>query len=307
MRAATFVSLLLATASPVITINTAVAQTQSPTKIASTVLVTVNGQQLTQGMVNSVIEVGEFLADHKFSQAEKSWFRDAAIKDFRQNPTDEIRGYRNVEKILSAIRKDSQNPVNLAYGRAKLMTDIYLQLLAKNEVNKPSIMTIVYKYSPVLFADPRNNFVVTKRTIDSLYASNNFVAQLAGKPTQTPNYQGIAQYLHQNYYKNLSAQQKKSLAIAESRWVILQQQWSKASPQTRQNVSVFINKHLQRGIKISSIARYLEDSVTGENTKSANGFDNPALYPIATELGRQKNVILQDTLDFYNGATMWGE
>lgn len=150
MRAATFATLLLATASPAIIDNTAVAQTQSSTKIASTVLATVNGQQLTQGMVDSIIEVGEFLADHKFSQAEKSWFRDVAIKDFRENPTEEIKGYRGVSQIISEIRKNSQNPLNLASGREKLMADIYLHLLAKNEVNKPSIMTIVFKYSPII-------------------------------------------------------------------------------------------------------------------------------------------------------------
>ncbi|MEM9928141.1 MAG: hypothetical protein AAF915_31235, partial [Cyanobacteria bacterium P01_D01_bin.50] len=188
MRAATFIILLLATASPAIISNTAIAQTQSSTKIASTVLATVNGQQLTQGMVDSAIEVGEFLAGHKFSQADKRWYRDVVIKEFRQNPTDKIEGYMNLKQILSSIRRDSQNPVKLAYGREHLMADIHLHLLAKNQVNTPSLMTIVYKYSPVIYANPKHKLVITKRTIDSLTASHNLVAKIAGKSVVKPDY-----------------------------------------------------------------------------------------------------------------------
>ncbi len=267
MRAATFTILLLTTASPVITINTAVAQTQSSTKIASTVLATANGQQLTQSMVDSVIEVGEFLAGQKFSQAEKSWFRGVAIKEFRENTTEEMQGYRNITQILSEIRKYSQNPLNLAHGRETLMTNIYLNLLAKNELNKPSIMTIVYKYSPVIFADPGNNFVVTKRTIDSIYAPINFVARLAGRPIQTPKYQAMAQGFPQ-YYKTVSPQRRKNWATAESRWVRFQTAWSKSSPQQKQKIVAFVRKQLQAGHDEGNIAGYLLHNANSQNTAS---------------------------------------
>ena len=116
MRAATFAILLLATASPVITINTAVAQTQSSTKIASTVLATVDGQQFTQSMVNSAIELGEFLADQKFTTAEKRWIIDSEVKMFRNNPNGEMQAYRLIGQILSQI-KQLRNPVKLAQAR----------------------------------------------------------------------------------------------------------------------------------------------------------------------------------------------
>lgn len=265
IRAITFVSLLLATASPAITINTAVAQTQSSTKIASTVLVTVNGQQLTQSMVDSVIEVGEFLADHKFSAADKHWFKDLAIKEFRKNPTEEIQGYKIFAQLVARMKPHLGNPVTLAYEREKLISGVYLDLLAKNEVNKPSFMTIVYKYSPVLFVDPENNFVVTKRTIDSIYAPSNFVKQLVGRPIQTPNYQAMAQGFPQ-YNRTLSPQKRKNLATAESRWVRLQTAWSKSSPQQKQQITAFINKQLQAGHDEGDIAAYLLRNVNSQNT-----------------------------------------
>ena len=267
MRAVTFTILLLSTASPVITINTAVAQTQSSTKIASTVLATANGQQLTQGMVDSGIKIGEFVAGQKFSQEDKRWIKELLIKNFHQNPNNTMQGYRFTEQILSEMKKYSQNPVRLALGRERLFRHVYFHDLAKNQVNQPSIMTIVYKYSPVIFADPGNNFVVTKRTIDSIYAPINFVAQSAGRPTQTPNYQGMAQGFPR-YYKTISAHQKKNWATAESRWVRFQTAWSKSSPQQKQKIAAFINKQLKAGHDEGNIAGYLLHNANSQNTAS---------------------------------------
>lgn len=192
MRAVTFAILLLATASPAITIDTAVAQTQSSTKIASTVLATVNGQRLTQGMVDWYIEHGEFLAGHKFSQAEKSWYTDLKIKHFRKFTDEEIQDYKVMEEISRMHKQllNQGNPVKFARLRENIMTTNHLRLLAKNKVNTPSLMTIVYKYSPVLYANPKHKLVITKRTIDSVTASRNLVAKIAGKPLVKPDYRG---------------------------------------------------------------------------------------------------------------------
>lgn len=267
MRAITFAALMLATASSIVVNNTAVAQIQRPTKIASTVLATVNGQQLTQSMVNSAIELGEFMAGHKFTAAEKQWIINSEVKMFRNNPSEEIQAYRQIAQILSQI-KQSRDPVQLAQVRENLMANIYLTLLQNNHVNTPSTWTIVYKYSPVIFADPKNNFVVTKRTLDSIYAPVNFVAQLTGRPSQTPNYQGMAQGFPQ-YNQKLHPQQRKNWATAESRWVRLQSEWSKASPQQRQKIVALINQQLQAGKKEGDIAGYLLRTVHGEN-RTAN-------------------------------------
>ena len=261
MRAATFTILLLATASPAIINNVVVAQTQSPTKIASTVLATANGRQLTQGMVNSVLEVGEFIADHKFSAAEKRWFTDLAIKDFRKNTDEEMKGYKNLEKILMQI-KQLRNPVKLAQARENLLANIYLSLLQNNEVNTPSIWTIVYKYSPVLYANPKYKFVVTKRTIDSVTASHNLVAKIAGKPAVKPDYRGWKQAFEKENLKDFSPEAIKNLAKAESRWVGLQVSLSKASPRQRRKIVNYIKQSMQqRGTTMHNIATVLESQV----------------------------------------------
>lgn len=269
MRAATFTALMLATVSPAMINSTAVAQVQRPTKIASTVLVTANGYQLTQSMVDSAIQVGEFLADHKFSAAEKRWVKEFLVESFRKNPVGIVQENKFVRQVISDIKKHSRSPINLALGRERLFANIYLSKLANNTVNQPSIMTIVYKYSPVIFADPRNNFVVTKRTIDSIYAPINFVAQLAGRPPQTPNYKGMAQGFPK-YNKTLHPLRRKNWATAESRWVRLQLEWSKASPQQRQKIVALINQQLQVGKDEGDIAGYLLRTVNGENQTASS-------------------------------------
>ncbi|AFY53042.1 hypothetical protein Riv7116_0439 [Rivularia sp. PCC 7116] len=269
MRTITFAALMLATASPVIVNNTAVAQVQRPTKIASTVLATVNGQQLTQSMVNSAIEVGEFLAGQKFTAADKQWVRDLLIKGFRDNSVEFMQGYRLVEEVLPGIKKHSQNPLKLAYGREKLFANIYLSNLANNSLNKPSIMTVVYKYSPVIYVDPTYKIVVTKRTVDAMNASSKFVAQLAGTSVRNPTYEGWARGLQRTRSGFSSANVRKSFATAESRWVRLQQAWSNTPPQERQKAVALINKYFQRGHKIHNIAREFENIANGEN-RTAN-------------------------------------
>lgn len=261
MRAATFVSLLLATALPAITINTAVAQAQSPTRIASTVLATVNGQQLTQVMVNWYIEFGEFLAGHKFSEAEKRWYTDLKIKHFRKNANEEMQGYKEIKKILTQIRQ-LRNPIKLAQAREKFMAGIHLNRLANNRVNEPSPMTIVYKYSPVLYTNPKYKVVVTKRTVDSMNVSRNLVAKIVGKPLEKPNYKQWTQMLQQLDFKALSPKTINHIATAESRSVTLQVALSKASPRQRRKITNHIKQLMQqRGTTLSNIARNLESEV----------------------------------------------
>ncbi len=257
MRAATFTALMLATALPAIVNNTAVAQVQRPTKIASTVLATVNGQQLTQSMVDSKITFYEFIVDHNFTAADKRWLTDLEIKNFRNNPSEEIQAYRQIAQTLRQL-KQSRDPVEIAYNRENLMAKLHLSQLANN---------IMYKYLPVIYTNPKYKIVITKRTVDSLFASNNFVAQLAGRPSTTPNYEGLAQYFRQLDYT--SAITTRNLAKAESRWVRLQVAWSKASPQTQQQVVADIRQQVQRGRGTDHIARNLESRVTGVSN------DNP--------------------------------
>ncbi|MGB3636292.1 MAG: hypothetical protein WBA39_01675 [Rivularia sp. (in: cyanobacteria)] len=101
-----------------------------------------------------------------------------------------------------------------------------------------------------------------------MYAPINFVEQLAGRPPSTPNYQGMAQGFPQ-YNQKLHPLQRKNWATAESRWVRLQLEWSKASPQQRQKIVALINQELQAGKDEGDIAGHLLRTVHGEN-RTAN-------------------------------------
>ena len=123
-------------------------------------------------------------------------------------------------------------------------------------------MTIVFKYSPVFYTNPKFKIVITKRTLDSLHASTNFVAKVTGKPLDAPNYKRTTQIFEQSDFKTYSPEQMRNLATAESRWVGLREALPKASPQQRRKIINYIKQSMQkRGRTIHNIARSLESEV----------------------------------------------
>ena len=255
---AIFAALILAIASPVIASNTVV-QTKNYKILTSKVLATVNGQKLTQRMVDTHIEFGEFLANHEFTAAEKLWVTEIQVKDFKNNPSEELQGYKSIEEIATGIRKFSKEPIKLTRIREKLILYIHLSRLKENQVNKPSIMTIVYKYSQVIFADPKHRIVVTKRAIDALYVSENFLAKLVGEPLKIADYKSLSQYFQQVNEEAFSPLIKENLISADSRWGASQRAWPRTTPQQKQKLIAAIKNDLQKGTKLSYIARTLEN------------------------------------------------
>lgn len=231
-RALTSVALMLAIVTPTVVENSAIAQV--PKSRASIVLTSANGKNLTQAMVNDAIAFGEFLAGEKFTPSEKSWLKDLAIKAFRKVPASEIQEYNVVAKVLSQI-KQLNNPVMRVRARENAFTYIYLRDLAKQTLNEPSLMTIVYKHSPAIAADPVTKLVVTKRDLESYFEWYNFTYQLIGRPLLTNQAKAeVTLSLQQKGLRDIPLANRMMLAAAESHWLNLQQVWSRSSQKSKQ-------------------------------------------------------------------------
>lgn len=220
------VALIVAIVTPTVIESRAIAQT--PRIRASTVLTSANGQNLTQGMIDDTIRFGEFLAGEKFTPSEVSWIKDLAVKDFPKETASEIQSYNIIAKVLSEIRQ-LNNPVVRVQVREKLFTQIHLNQLAKGTLNEPTIMTLVYKHSPVIAADPTNKVVLTKRGLESYFEWHNFTQQLLGRPLLTNQVKAEALLEFPKVFHNIPLENKMMLAAAESHWLNLQQVWSKSS------------------------------------------------------------------------------
>jgi hypothetical protein len=210
------------------TVISSIAEAQAPRTQASAVLTSVNGQNLTQGMVNNAIAFYEFIVGEKFTSSEVSWFKEVIVKEFTNNPASTIQSHNTIAKFLLEIRQ-LNNPVARVQVREKLFTQLYLNELAKGTLNEPGVMTIVYKHSPVIAADPASKLVVTKRGIESYVEWYNFTAQLVGRPLVTNQEKAeTTLYLQQNF-RNIPLANRMMLAAAESHWLKLQQVWSSSS------------------------------------------------------------------------------
>jgi hypothetical protein len=264
------VALMVSIVIPIAIKSRAIAQT--PRIRASAVLTSGNGYNLTQGMINDAIAFGEFLAGEKFTPSEVSWVKNLAVKGFRKEPASEIQAYNNIAKFLSEIRQ-LNNPVLYAQVREKLFTKIYLNQLVKQTLNEPNIMTIVYKHSPVVAADPENKLVVTKRGMKSFIDCSNLAAQLVGKPliTSQPDTQTLLQI--KQVFQTIPMENKRILAAAESHWLNLQQLWSNSSQEYK----------LQKVAQLKAITKNTELSLPMTFINITLGAQT---YP-----GRQNNVI----------------
>lgn len=201
---------------------------QYKTVSSSTILTSVNGQNLTQGMFDDVRAFGEFLAGKNFTPSEVSWLKKIVIKDFSLSTVSEIQSYNKLAKLLSDIRQ--LNPILQAKFREQMLAGMYLNLLAENKLDEPSLMTLVYKHVPVIAVDPTNKVVVTKRAIESYFELYNFTEQLLGKPSSVSNQAKKEALLGiQKVFHTIALENKIRLAESESNWLNLQQLWSTSS------------------------------------------------------------------------------
>jgi len=257
-RTAILATLMLSLVPPVITESRAVAQAQSVNN-TSTVLTSVNGRSLTQSMVNNTIAFGEFLADRKFTAADKRWLTDLAVKDFRKNPTEEIRGYKEVAKVLTQL-KGIREPFQRAWARERLFSAIHFSLLEKQKSQEPSVMTVVYRYIPVLATDRSAKLMLTERAMQSILTSNDFAAKLAGQPQATPQFKAEFRQALIKRFPTLSPSLKQALATAESRWLRLQATWALTPAKTKKQVTSQVRQYVKQPVQVPEMARRLENA-----------------------------------------------
>jgi hypothetical protein len=200
---------------------------QYKTVSSSTILTSVNGHNLTQGMFDDARVFGEFLAGKKFTPSEVNWLKKVVIKDFSLSTVSQIQSYNKLAKLLSEIRQ--LNPILQAKFREQMLAEMYLKLLTEKKLNEPSIFTLVYKHSPVIAVDPTNKVVVTKRAIESYFELHNFTEQLLGRPLLSNQVKKEVLLGIQKQFHKIPLENKIKLAESESNWLNLQQLWSNSS------------------------------------------------------------------------------
>ena len=246
---------------------------------ADRVLATAGGHELTTAMTEAGITFGEFLAGTVFTEAEAQALTKEAIRDFQADPADEIDGYRQAQALLGRVAS-MDTAAERAAERTRVTTLLYW---AFQDDDVPSLLQVVYRYAPVIAADPQSELVVTRRAVDALVDSNGFVAELAGFEPMTQ--EETAHFLERlpAAFAEMPAERQALAAHAEARWETLRARWAALSEEEREAAVRTIREVVESRDMVPSAARELEAAaqrlLANENAGAAlrDFFDTSAM------------------------------
>jgi hypothetical protein len=241
---ASVVALMLPLVAPAMG-DRAIAQTSAST--GNTVVMTVNGQTLTQQMLDDFIALGEFIAAREFTETDRQALRVLLTSDFRANPTLVIDGHNSVRGALD-LTTQFKDPTDLVKARELLAAKTYFDV-ANQDPTKTNgaalLLSLAIRYSPVLVSDPETKLVIPERSIDFLIARRNFTAEITGVPSiAITSKDEFRQWLQQNF-RSLPRDSQEYYAFGESDWLKLQAAWSNLSPQQKQEVVADIQQYVR--------------------------------------------------------------
>ena len=180
-----------------------------------------NGFNLTEKMIADALAFGEFLASHSFTADERNELRHKTIAEFGSTTREDYDAYLQMGQVVDALPEITA--MRRATLRRDLMRDIHFELQKAKE-DSP-LMTVVYRYNPILGADKELGLVATKAGCLSLLASNLFVLEHAGlDPVSSEQMDEFVEQIREAY-EELSEKDKQYLADAEVNWVKLIVMW----------------------------------------------------------------------------------
>ena len=221
---------------------------------AESAVTTAGNQRLTATNVNDLVELIEFLIGGKISPDEKRAMTQFAIQEFHKDPATEANGYRDLNLTIQKLRR-MQNPVERARLRQKLWPTVYF---GAKEKKLAVLLDVLQRHSRVLAEDPASKTLVTSHDVEALFASNDFVAQLAGRPSLSREQKPDLVARLPKIYSALSAQQKEFLRYGDLRWTALRTVWPRLSEQRRQGLAAVMKETVKNPQQVPEAARVLE-------------------------------------------------
>ena len=214
-----------------------------------------NGYQLTEKMIADALAFGEFLAAHAFTLNERNELRRKTISLFGSTTADDYDAYQQMGRVVDAL--PDITAMQRATLRRDLMRNIYFEL-QKAEEDSP-LMTVVYRYNPILGADKELGLVATKAGSLSLLASNLFVLEHAG--LDPPSSEQMDEFVEElrDAYDELGEKDKQYLSDAEINWVKLIVMWQSWDANKRKERMKWAGVYrIDESSQVARVARDLE-------------------------------------------------
>ncbi len=207
-----------------------------------------DGYYLTTFMLDSMVEIAEFLAKSRLSDSDKSKIKTWARKDFEADPAQRTRDYAYfINKLLPQIyntalpkNTSAQSSSDLEQQRERLYRWYYFEGVKRNSLNLGyDLMDIVTKYNPVLIEDTENEDLMPESALYTSLSTYKFVEDVIGIPVQLTAENYLVE--KNSLIKQFLNRKKKEPSSA---YVAIQykERWTTFDNQTKANIAAKMKK-----------------------------------------------------------------
>jgi hypothetical protein len=210
---------------------------------------------LPQAWLNDGFALAEFIAGAPLTEDEKARIAEAERRDFADDPAKSAGSYAEIRAALAKVRAAADPPGRVKLREALRTAAYFSPAAARDDPWKIAIEA----HDPVIAADPASHSIVTERGLDALFASDDFVADLAGQPSMSSA--GLRRKIVDQLkveFSLLPQQLKESFALAEPHWVALQQSWAELTPAARQSLRDDLHRDVKKPEQVPPTAREFE-------------------------------------------------
>lgn len=221
----------------------------------NTVVVTSGTYQLTEGMLEQGMYFSQFLAGQRFSAPDLAAMREGLISVFRKQPAKEVVGYKALAQIVPLLQK-TRSSLAIAKVREAAWGAFAQDPAGFREFQNDPAGKIVLKYNPVIVN--ANGMVVTRVSVDSLFASNSLVAKIAGVTPPPQSEEDECLRVLPSRFSSLTRDQQEFFRQAESRLARFQEMY--ANGFIRDSVVSEVKKTVRSPKDVPDRARALENT-----------------------------------------------
>ncbi|MBC8102337.1 MAG: hypothetical protein H7Z41_07095 [Cytophagales bacterium] len=210
---------------------------------------------------NAYAEWYSYVLGKPLSATDLTLLQAHAAADYAENAAEVRKATRDVQVLLTRSRRETG--ANGIGERKRQLTVLYWWLRKAKPADAAEAkrcLSLLDRYNPVLASDSTSGLIVTRRDIESVIASNNFAAKLAGLP-QTSRLDKNDAATFQKQFVELPVQTRKYLANGEERHARLLETWPTLTSYRKSVVKKVVKKAAAGGADVASIGRTLESGL----------------------------------------------
>lgn len=215
-----------------------------------------------QNIANANIQLLGYVFGDKLSGSERQAVLAMTAKDFAANPAEARQSRRDIQSVMSRVRK--QSGAESVASRKRVLEALYFALKnpkPEDANDAAQLLGFIENRHLIVAVDSAKKRLVTRRDLQSMLDANNFVAKLIGaKPMGGTISDDNAATVGKGYTA-LSADAKANLLGGEERYAYLRQTWNTLTPSRKRKIITELTKAGKKGASLSLLTRTAESGL----------------------------------------------